>query len=296
MPPNRRRPSQEFIKDITVVDDGIRPVRHAHDWTRDKLGILTSYLGAYGRACQRAGEFYFVDAMAGPGLYRIEETGEWLLGSTPIALKSAPPFAQCLAMDVDERNVLALRRRIDQFGPRATVLQGDANSDLVGAMGEFVPRNRPSFILLDPEGAELHWETVRGVAAHRQGALKSELLILFATEGVNRMLPVEADIELHNEMALNILFPPQSRWRETWQRRRSGEISPAEARVEYVAGYVRGLEAAGYASVLPREIRRPNGSLVYHLIFASDHPAGERIMRDVFGTMNPNDPQQRLFL
>jgi three-Cys-motif partner protein len=146
-------------------------------------------------------------------------------------------------------------------------------------------------VLLDPEGAELEWDTVRAVSAHRLGRLKAEILILFATEGVNRMLPVEADIELHNEMRLNRLFPPDSRWREIWMQRRRGEISPAEARVRYVSAYQQGLKDLNYAYAEPREIRRPSGGLVYHLLFATDHPAGARIMEDVFGSMRPNDPQ-----
>ena len=121
------------------------------------------------------------------------------------------------------------------------------------------------------------------------------MLILFPTEGMNRMLPVETDIALHNEMRLNQLFPPQCRWREIWERRRSGEITPSDARSQYVSGYMAGLRALGYASVLPRSIERPGGGVVYHLIFATDHPAGDAIMDDVFGHMNPNEPQQRLF-
>lgn len=168
-------------------------------------------------------------------------------------------------------------------------------------MERYIPKTSPSFVLLDPEGAELEWATVRAIADFRQprwpGAqrLKAEMLILFPTEGMNRMLPVEADIALHNEMRLNQFFPPQSHWRETWERRRSGEITPAEARERYVEGYKSGLDALGYRSVLSRSIERPGGGVVYHLVFATDHPAGETIMDDVFGHMNPNQPQQRLF-
>lgn len=288
-----RRPPQEFIKDISVSDDGVRPVRSARPHSREKLGILASYLGAYGRACTKAGEFSFVAAMAGSGLYRIEETDEWLLGSTLVALRSNPAFARCLAMDLSPANVAALRTRVGDDN-RAIVLQGDCNTDLLPAMELHVRNNKPLFVLLDPEGAELEWNTIKAVSTFRHGLLRAEQLILFATEGVNRMLPVETDIELHNEMRLNRLFPPTTRWREVWLKRRHGEVTPADARREYVEIYRQGLFDLGYQHVEPRDVSRPNGGVVYHLLFATDHPAGQKIMTDVFGSMRPNDPQLKL--
>lgn len=161
-------------------------------------------------------------------------------------------------------------------------------------METHVPRRSPSFELLDPEGAELEWQTLRSVSVFRDGPLKSEMLILFATEGLNRMLSVDGEIDEHNARRLDQVFPPDFVWRAVWERRRNGEISPSEARLEYVEGYMEGLTALGYQSVLRREVARASGSLVYHLVFATDHPAGRKIMDDVFGNMNPNDPQIRL--
>ncbi|MBI2764573.1 MAG: three-Cys-motif partner protein TcmP [Chloroflexi bacterium] len=292
--PRRRRPPQEFIRDITVQDDGIRPVRDAHHWTRDKLGVLQSYLTAYAKACKSAGRFFFIDGMAGPGLNLIGETGEWLLGSTLVACHTAPSFAKCLAMDLDPDNVSALTARCAPFGERAVVARGDCNQDLLPAMEREIPHRFPCFVLLDPEGAELLWSTVRDISAFRRGSRKAEMLILFATEGVNRMMPVETDIELHNEMALNRLFPPESGWRATWMERRQGAITPAEARLRYVKGYMAGLTALGYKYVLHREITRATGALVYHLVFATDDPVGETIMKDVFDQMYPNQSQLKM--
>lgn len=286
-----RRPPQEFIADITVADDEIRPVREAHEWSRDKLGILASYFGAYARACTRAHGTFVVDGMAGPGLYHIIETGEWLLGSTQIALRAEPAFTRVLAMDLDPEKVAAMKRRVESYGDRAAVEQGDVNRDLVPAMARHISQRAPTFVLLDPEGAELEWQTVRDVAGFRQGPLKAEILVLFATEGVNRMLPVEADIELHNEMRLNGLFPPDSGWRAVWEARRSEEITPAQARLRYVEGYTKGFEALGYRFSRTRPIERSRGGVVYHLVFATDHPAGENIMAHVFDSMKSNRPQ-----
>jgi three-Cys-motif partner protein len=223
------------------------------------------------------------------------ETDEWLLGSTLIALETEPAFAKCLAIELRADDAAVLAQRAHAYGSRAVIVQGDANSELVGAMDREIPHRGPSFVLLDPEGTELEWSTVAGAARHRHGPRKSELLILFATEGVNRMLPVEAEIERHNEMALNRMFPPQADWRSVWLARRDGEFTPTEARLQYVEQYMLGLWALGYAAVLRREISRSSGGLVYHLVFATDHPTGERIMTSVFGSMHSNRPQLQLF-
>ncbi len=288
----KRRPPQEFLQDITVVDDGTEPVRAAQPWSKDKLGILWAYLSRYAKACQRAGAFYFVDAMAGPGRYRI--AGELFMGSTPIALAVRPEFAKCLAMDIDEGNVSALRRRTAAFGERAVVLQGDCNRELIPAMRQVIPTTFPVFILFDPEGAELHWHTVQAAAGYRQGPRKSELLMLLATSFLPRMLPNSGLMEAHNVHAMNLVFPPDSGWERIWQGREVGEITPEEVRTQLADAYTSWLRTSlKYAHVEQRAITRPgSSSSVYHLIFASDHPAGQKIMEYVFSTMRPNEAQR----
>jgi three-Cys-motif partner protein len=293
----KRRPPQEVIREITVPFDGIEPVRRAQPWARNKLGILAAYLSRYATACASAPHgFNFVDALSGPGLCRIDGENECLLGSTLIALRASPPFSKCLAMDLNEANVQALRQRTASYVGRVAVEHGDCNVHLQSAMEEHIPKNSPVFVLLDPEGAELHWKTVQTAAMHRAGQLKSELLILLATSFLDRMLPGSGDIELHNEMALNLVFPPSRNWRDTWGRKRAGEITSEQGRTEHAQNYCGWLEnTIGYKYVETRAVTRPHSTAsVYHLIFASDHSAGRDIMAYVFANMYPNEPNLRL--
>ena len=287
----KRRPPQEFIAEITVQDDGVIPVRPVPEWTKNKLGILWAYLSRYAIACRSARAFYFVDAMAGSGLCRVRETGEFLLGSTLIALKAEPRFTKCLSLEQNANSYRALVTRTESVRPRSVVEPGDCNQDLLRLMNREIPRGAPTFILFDPEGAELNWTTVREAALFRTGKLKAELLILLATSFLDRMLPNEGDAELHNVMALNQVFPPSRRWSETWERKRRGEISAEQGRIEHADSYCVWLrESLGYRFVAARPVTRPGSTAsVYHLIFASDHPAGEDIMTHVFETMYPNE-------
>lgn len=296
MAKQRRRPPQEFIADIRVEYDGIAPVRSAQPWTRDKLGILRSYLPAFATACKAVPNgFYFVDAMAGCGLCSVEATNEWLLGSTPLALSVEPRFTRCVAMDVKQANVKALRQRVAKYGERAAVLEGDCNVELEGAMTEFIPVDAPVFVLLDPEGTELHWKTVATAARHREGRRKSELLILLISSWLDRLLPNEGEVEPHNLSAL-LRCMPTLEWQETWRMKLAGEITSEEGRQRHAASYAAWLgDDLGYEFVETRSVTRPGRrASVYHLIFATDHVVGSKIMSDVFKAMYPNEPNLRL--
>jgi len=296
MAKKRRRPPQELIGEITTRDDGIRPVRDIQSWTLNKLGILRSYLPAFAKACQTApGGCFFVDGLAGPGLCHLAESDRWLLGSTLIALATDPPFTKCLAMDLDERHVEALRRRTADFAPRIVVRRGDCNLDLVRAMDAEVPRTSPVLGFLDPEGTELHWKTVEAVARQREGGRKSELLVLLATSFLDRMLPLSSEIEAHNLFALNRVFPTPA-WQQTYAGKLAGEITAEQGRRENVRTYENWLrDDVGYQFVISRSVTQPGSEAsVYHLIFATDHLAGQTIMSDVFRNMFPNEPNLRL--
>jgi len=63
-----------------------------------------------------------------------------------------------------------------------------------------------------------------------------------------------------------------------------------------LALYVEGLRGLGYQHVLNREIREQSrgGRVKYFLVFATDHPAGAKIMNHCFDTVFLGE-QQVLF-
>ena len=279
-----------------VPRDGL-PARPSGIWVRDKLGILHNYLRAFATVCNRPGDFYFVDAMAGPGLCELRERPETLRGSTLIALNVRPPFTLCLSVENDHKNFLLLKARTEQFGSRAAVFEGNCNEELVNLMSQYIPPLRPCFCLLDPEGTELEWSTLRGLANRGNRGKKPELLVLFASGSLTRMFPTDGPIEPHNERRLALLFPPGADWQRIWLKRRADAITPSDARDSYVELYRRGIqEELGYEYVISREVRKTNGALLYHLVFATDNPVGCRIMEYVFRTMYSNRTQLPLLL
>ena len=126
------KPARDFIDDLQAAPDGL-PVRGAGAHTRDKLGILRYYVPGFTTACKgKSPEFYFVDGLAGEGIYEFGDDGSQLVGSTLISLEwGVPPFTKCVAMDLDARKIDALRRRTADYGDRAVVERGDCNFGLL---------------------------------------------------------------------------------------------------------------------------------------------------------------------
>jgi hypothetical protein len=167
----RRVPPRAALRCRMFEDAWPRPpdddleVRPAGLWTADKLAIVRYYLPGFANACAKAKTFHFVDGFAGPGVNLIAE--ERVAGSPLIALETPPAFAKCLLMDANERVVNTLQARTASYGDRAVVERGDCNADLLPLMQRHLGGWDPALVLLDPEGCELSWEAVQGIASFR---------------------------------------------------------------------------------------------------------------------------------
>jgi three-Cys-motif partner protein len=258
------------------ASDGLS-ARVAPSWTEEKLMILEAYLKAFANACKTAGGWYALDLFAGPGLNWSETRNEQRNGSPVIALDAKPPQAtQVIAAESHPKSFGALRQRTEQYEKRALLFNGDAN-EIVGEMLAPIPNAAPTFSFLDPEGSELDWKTVEAIADHKRGhsPTKIEQLILFPTDtGFMRLAPDYPNF-------VTRIFGHED-WLAIHERRQANELSPDEARSEYVRLYAEGLKRLGYKIVLDRQITKSSNQPMYFLIFATDHDAGERIMDHCF--------------
>lgn len=284
-------------------------VRGAGQWTLDKLEIIRHYLFHFGKACHsKADNFYFVDGFSGPGVNIIKDTGEFVWGSPMLALKSEPyRFTKAVLLEYGKKNAAALKKRTELFGDRAVVLQGDTNVELVPAMERELAPYNPCLCLLDPEGGELAWETVKAVSqfgtAQRKGR-RPELLILFADRGLVRMLFQKKRVETWAFTGFTRVFGCDD-WIDIYNDRINDSITSAEYIDSFLQLYMDRLKnVLGYSSVFPRLIRRDGftGQPMYSLVFATDHPAGEKIMDSIFRKImarristQPSSPQGTLF-
>ena len=283
----RRKTSSQILAEMEAEKDAL-PVRSIGVWTLQKLAILHLYLPAFSSACRGRG--YYVDGMAGPGIGRVKEAKPgplYVWGSPLLALRATPRLQRVILMDDKERNANALRERCRTFGGRATVRKGDVNDDLVPLVRAEVPPLAPCFCFLDPEGTELRWTTIEGLAHLPRPKRKPELMILFPLDmALVRLLPVSRPIRDEDRKAVAKMFA-NSTWWDIYQARLNGEIDPSAAKASYLDQYRKDLKSLGYQQVISRPVTapRPAGARsreMYHLFFATDHVVGDEIMQAVF--------------
>jgi three-Cys-motif partner protein len=277
-----KKQAQQYISECVVEDDGIRPVREAKPHSADKLTILAAYLPAFMAATSQAPRRYFVDALAGPGLYHFAKggpakgtivEGKFVKGSTLIAREAQPPFDRILAMDIDTKNVEALNLRT-AGDARVVVKRGDCNKDLLPLMeAQLADRRAPVFVFVDPEGFEVEWSTVERLSQFRQGRKKTELLIYFAAPSLARFT-----LEGMQQFAMNVdrAMPPGRQWRKILQAAKERGADGKEIAREMVNHYATALrETLGYGHVTARPIgpsgpEDRGGRVFYYLVYATD--------------------------
>jgi three-Cys-motif partner protein len=83
-------------------------------------------------------------------------------------------------------------------------------------------------------------------------------------------------------------------WFHIYRARLDGRLTPAEARTEYV-NLMRWRPQAvlGYTWTHTLEVHNEPGRPIYHLIFATDHDAGDRIMRHLYSRALNKCPNMR---
>ena len=262
------------------------PTRPVHRWTVDKLAILAYYVPVFADICTRnARGWYFVDAFAGCGVNDV--AGEyWYKGSALVGMAAKPSPNFALLVEADPVQAEGLRPRAAGFGVPHHVATANANAELPALMQRHLTnRHLPGFVVLDPEGLELAWSTVEAVATHRsQRYTPYELLVYFSTPGTARMGGLRGSP--HAEQMLTQLFGNDS-WRSTWIRYQSGELRPGEAGARYRSLYCDQLRGLGYEHVIERPVPTPRGTLVYHLLLATNDKTGARLL---------NEASERAFL
>jgi three-Cys-motif partner protein len=248
-----------------------------------------------------------VDGFAGPGMCRVKNARPgpyYAWGSPLLGLRNSPAFERCTLLDIRPRNVEALRARALEYGQMSTIHCGDVNHELHRLVRELVPSGAPCFCLLDPQGIELAWSTIQRISQIPGRKRKPELLILFPLRmALLRLMTTQRAIRPEMSDRLDISFGSHE-WATVHKARLDGQISPGEAQVQYLDEYCSGLRNLGYRWVRWKAITAPRApglprQEMYHLIFATDHDAGDKIMEDVFRRPYvldfPVSAQHRLF-
>jgi len=257
-------------------------------WSEIKLDIVKEYASAYSKilGAQKNPSLYhiYIDAFAGAGMHISKKTGEFVKGSPLNAFLLTPPFKEYHLVDLDSEKVDSLRN-IAAEHPNVTVYEGDCNKILLESV---FPRAkysdyRRALCLLDPYGLHLNWEVMQTA-----GLMKSvDIFLNFPVADMNRNVLWRNPEKVAPEQAARMTaFWGDDSWRQAaynttgnlfgWEEKAENE-DVAEAfrqRLKKVAGF----------SYVPEPIpmRNRKGAIVYYLFFASQKPAAENIVKDIF--------------
>lgn len=268
-------------------------------WTKQKLQILEDYLQGFATASSRLSDRVYLDLFAGWPQNTSRETSEPLLGSVHRALATSPPFTRVCLFELQRTRAARLTaeiRRAYPTRPGITVYPGDCNETIDQALRDLQPvRFAPTFAFIDQFAAEVHWTTLEKISRFRKASLtKAELWILFATGQYPRGLNLPGGAMNARYGAQVTAMIGSDQWEQIAIGRREGLLSPAQARAEWLNLMRWQLETQlHYKATYPFTMRNTGGQEIYDMIFATDHPAGEKIMKYVYGTAAAEQPAMR---
>ena len=260
-------------------------------WSEVKLAIIREYASAYSTIMEayrreriRSLRWIYIDAYAGPGYHLSRTSGEMVEGSPLIALSTNPPFHEYHFIDTEQQRARQLRELAGER-PDVFVYSEDCNQVL---LREVFPRARygdyrRALCLLDPYNIDLTWQVIEAAGKARSVEVFVNLMIMDINRNAMRRNPDES---IQSKMdQLTKLWGDES-WKEAGyatDRDLFGEPEKV-SNEEFAEAFRQRLKKkAGFKYVpSPMPMKTRSNSTIYYLYFASQKPAAERIVSDIF--------------
>lgn len=270
---------------ITVPADGL-PANPIGPWAEDKY----RYVGMYAEMFSTGMKYkwdrrVYLDLFSGPGYSALREKDRVVLGSPMIALSLPDPFDAYVFADENPGHLEALKIRAERLerSHDASYIPGDANA-VIGKILEKVPgaagERTLSFCFLDPYKLNIHFDTVRRIAADR--AVDFLILLALYIDANRNVQWYEKD----DNPTIDLLLGDET-WRERWR--------PAANRNESIVTFLAREYASRMASIryLPMaledmvKVRTYDKRLpLYYLAFLSRDKTGLKFWREVLKYAN----------
>lgn len=255
-------------------------------WSEAKLSLLERYLFAYTTAVRgKSKEAIYFDLFAGEYNNHKRDQPGTFAGSTRIAFETEPQFTR-VAMFEFRNQAKKLESDINRNRPNETrwwkIFPGDCNNTITGALNQLEKyRWAPTFAFLDPDGLDLSWSTVEQLARWRMNKkTKVELLILFPEPALPRVISQAVKSGKSDVKLVDKVYGTKD-WIAIYQHRLDGRYSPKVMRAELVNLYRWRLEKTLHYKKTHALEFHDNNKPLYTIIFATDHDAGDRIMKKV---------------
>jgi len=251
--------------------------------------MLSDYLPAFTKASQRSPKTLYLDLFAGQDRNLSRTTGSPISGSPRVALDTTPTFSKVVLFELPAQAArLEAQLRADYSGRDFQVVPGDCNVTLAPVLRELSQAGwdwAPTFALVDQYAAEVHWSTLERLSRFkRPERSKAELWLLFAPSMLPRGLASE-DAGAIDRFADRITaMYGSNEWRKPYAARRMNLLTGSGLRDELLNLMRWRLEHdLGYRVTHSFGMKNTRGHEIYNMVFATDHPAGEKIMNHIYG-------------
>lgn len=242
--------------------DGL-PARISGEWARRKHHYLRNYCGITTKSMRGKFRLVFLDVMAGPGLCRLEKTGEEFPGSPFVALDHE--FSAYYFIEGDRRLFNALEHRLADHPKRDSVTLINENWINAVKSDRLLFGNSTLVVaFIDPTGvADLPISAVHRLIANP----RIDLLITIQHRlGIVWNAPHYKRSASENSALTKFLG--HSEWR-SWEIRDSSEMGRRA-----IDDFCNQIEASGFIG--SRHISIPEDNPYYRFACFSRHPLGEK--------------------
>lgn len=168
---------------------------------------------------------------------------------------------------------------------RYEVVGGDCNTHLAAGLRTVADLQwAPTFAFIDPKGLDVSWTTLEQLSRWRRErkGRKTELWMLLPEPALSRVLGLQGVRGQSSADLLSNLYGSDD-WIAIHQRRRSGDLSPDQARAEFVNLLRWRMERVlGYRTTHALQLHNVSNQPVYTMVFATDAEVGDAIMRDIY--------------
>lgn len=252
-------------EDLPVQENrnlSFKPIR-TPVWTENKAKLIAKYLFYFVLITKHG---IYIDGFAAP--QEPDREGSW---AAKLVLESEPKFLKEFWLcDLESQRTkwLDQLRSAQPTKPkrRIEVLTGDFNALVSTVLSAgTITEKKATFCLLDQRTFECSWSTVRSLAEHKS-ANKIEIFYFLGTGWLDRAL---AALKVNKHQA-------DSWWgRPDWQ---SLQGMDGNRRAQIFCDRFRDELGYTYAHAWPIFDRGSHGTIMYHMIHATDHPEAPKIM------------------
>ena len=263
-------------------------------WTKTKLDILRGYLNEYTKILSNqkwCKGIYYIDGFSSTGMNVLTEFGfgseetAYINGSPSVALETEPKFTKSYFIELDTEKVKELEGTLSVFKETSVfeIIEGDSNDIIPDIIGRINWVSNRGFVLLDPYGMDIDWDTIELVGKVNGLELLVNLPIMaIQRECLNRKYE---NLDQRKKDRLKRFFGEDSIVEEIYKETGQGglfssnDIKKVSSSGEAVVHFYESRLKEYFEFVPPpRLMSNSVGGPLYYLIAAGQNETGMRIL------------------